>query len=57
MLFYTEVLGGPFASRGVFVPFEGDYQGFEPPQQGRPSNLRSVTPTSVAGTFWFVTKD
>ena len=55
-LFYTMVLGGPFFSRGIFVPVSDNYQGFVPPQQGQPAEARSVTPTSVPGLFWFVTR-
>ena len=49
-LFYTEVMGGPWCSSGIFVP-----QADTPP--GLPANVRSATPTSVPGLFWFVTKD
>ncbi len=56
-VFYTLELGGPFTSTGIFVPFAKDYRGFEPPQEGRPALAASVTPTSVPGLFWLVTKD
>ena len=57
LLFYTIVLGGPFCSTGIFVPFADDDRGFEPPQGKLPNIASSVKPTSVRGLYWLVTKD
>lgn len=48
-LFYTLLLGGPFVSRGIFVPAGDSWR--------RPGMIRTLTPTSVPGLFWFVTND
>ena len=56
-VFFTQELGGPFPSAGIFVPRADDYRGFQPPEDGLPARACSVTPSSVPGIFWLVTRD
>jgi hypothetical protein len=57
VMLYTVMAGGPFSSKGIFVPLSPGYRGFAPPEEGEPRSCYSVRPSSVDGLFWFVTRD